>query len=486
MTTYNFDVLLLDDDPERRLAVQTCLAFLDIHCHNFDFVTWLQQGDTFNLSNIGLVLMGYSRLPLSPAKLMAALTDKQHLIPKLLLCEWTELETDTARDLGVLGLWSPPFRYKSLMDTLHQASVWRERSVAQELWAKDLAGFVGQSPKIREVRSLVHRVACKDASVMISGESGTGKEVIARALHEHSDRKGQPFVPVNCGAIPAELLESELFGHERGAFTGAISSRAGRFEMANGGTLFLDEIGDMPLPMQVKLLRVLQERQFERVGGSKTIEVDVRIITATHKHLETMIHEGEFREDLYYRLNVFPIEVPPLRERIEDLPLLINELVQRLAAQGLDPIQFHPAALESLRCHTWPGNVRELANLIERLSILHPNRVIGVSELPPKFRHCPEPNPNHYLTPVKDECVMPSPALQAANTDSKGGGSLVTALQLPDEGIDLKSFLEQQERQLIEQALDGAGQVVARAAQQLQIRRTTLVEKMRKYGISRA
>ncbi|EXJ09354.1 Nitrogen regulation protein NR(I) [Nitrincola nitratireducens] len=246
MTTYNFDVLLLDDDPERRLAVQTCLAFLDIHCHNFDFVTWLQQGDTFNLSHIGLVLMGYSRLPLSPAKLMAALTDKQHLIPKLLLCEWTELETDTARDLGVLGLWSPPFRYKTLMDTLHQASVWRERSVAQELWAKDLAGFVGQSPKIREVRSLVHQVACKDASVMISGESGTGKEVIARALHEHSDRKGQPFVPVNCGAIPAELLESELFGHERGAFTGAISSRAGRFEMANGGTLFLDEIGDMP------------------------------------------------------------------------------------------------------------------------------------------------------------------------------------------------------------------------------------------------
>ncbi|EXJ09353.1 Nitrogen assimilation regulatory protein [Nitrincola nitratireducens] len=199
-----------------------------------------------------------------------------------------------------------------------------------------------------------------------------------------------------------------------------------------------------------------------------------------------MIHEGEFREDLYYRLNVFPIEVPPLRERIEDLPLLINELVQRLAAQGLDPIQFHPAALESLRCHTWPGNVRELANLIERLSILHPNRVIGVSELPPKFRHCPEPNPNHYLTPVKDECVMPSPVLQAANTDSKGVESLVTALQLPDEGIDLKSFLEQQERQLIEQALDGAGQVVARAAQQLQIRRTTLVEKMRKYGISRA
>jgi len=240
------------------------------------------------------------------------------------------------------------------------------------------------------------------------------------------------------------------------------------------------------LPMQVKLLRVLQERQFERVGGSKTIEVDVRIITATHKHLETMIHEGEFREDLYYRLNVFPIEVPPLRERIEDLPLLINELVQRLAAQGLDPIQFHPAALESLRRHAWPGNVRELANLIERLSILHPNRVVGVSELPPKFRHCPEPNPDHYLLPAQDELVIQPSELQASAAGANGVESLVSRLQLPEDGIDLKSFLEQQERQLIEQALDGAGQVVARAAQQLHIRRTTLVEKMRKYGISRA
>ena len=197
-------------------------------------------------------------------------------------------------------------------------------------------------------------------------------------MHYNSNRRDKPFVPVNCGAIPRELLESELFGHEKGAFTGAVTSRAGRFEMAQGGTLFLDEIGDMPLDMQVKILRVLQERSYERVGGNKTIKTDVRIITATHRDLDTMIREGSFREDLYYRLNVFPIEMPPLRERVEDIPLLLNELVTRLENEKRGSIRFNSAAIMSLCRHEWAGNVRELANLVERMAILHPYGVVGV------------------------------------------------------------------------------------------------------------
>src|SRR5690606_33428051 len=202
-----------------------------------------------------------------------------------------------------------------------------------------------------------------------------------------STRRDHPFVPVNCGAIPAELLESELFGHEKGAFTGAVNSRAGRFEMAEGGTLFLDEIGDMPLHMQVKILRVLQEKSFERVGGNKTYNTNVRIIAATHRDLEKMIEEGSFREDLYYRLNVFPIEMPSLRDRAEGVPLLINELVSRLESESRTSIRFNSGAILSLCQHQWAGNVRELANLVERMAIMNPYGVIGVQDLPKKYRH---------------------------------------------------------------------------------------------------
>jgi sigma-54 specific flagellar transcriptional regulator A len=284
-------------------------------------------------------------------------------------------------------------------------------------------------------------------------------------------------VPVNCGAIPAELLESELFGHEKGAFTGAITSRAGRFELANGGTLFLDEIGDMPLPMQVKLLRVLQERTFERVGSNKTQTADVRIIAATHKNLEKMIEDGSFREDLYYRLNVFPIEMAPLRERIEDIPLLMNELISRMEHEKRGSIRFNSAAIMSLCRHDWAGNVRELANLVERMAIMHPYGVIGVGELPKKFRHVDDED-EQLAASLRDE-MEERAAIMA------GLPGLDTPAMLPPEGLDLKDYLGNLEQGLIQQALDDAGGVVARAAERLRIRRTTLVEKMRKYGMSR-
>ena len=470
----SFQVLIIDDDAERRETLRVCLQFIELECHVFDFVSWLQQSKSFALDRIGAVLIGESSLPIALNKLVAEL-DRHGVVPKLLTCDWPELERTDFAAAGILGMLEQPCRYPQLLDWLHQCALLRERNLSELRALPEMPGFVGQSAPIREIRHLIAQVAPRDVSVLITGESGTGKEVVARCLHEHSPRRDGPFVPVNCGAIPSELLESELFGHEKGAFTGAISSRPGRFELANGGTLFLDEIGDMPLPMQVKLLRVLQERCFERVGGSKTLEVDVRIVTATHKNLELMIQDGQFREDLYYRLNVFPIEMPALRDRLEDLPLLINNLSQQLDTTGAGRLQFHPAAMESLRRHPWPGNVRELANLIERLSIIHPGGVIGVSELPPKFRHIDEPHPERYSEPA----ALSGRAEESAQTER------TVVPELPADGLDLKAWLESQEQRLIHQALEASGQVVSRAARLLQIRRTTLVEKMRKYGIER-
>ena len=236
------------------------------------------------------------------------------------------------------------------------------------------------------VNRLVRQVAGFDSNVLILGESGTGKEVVARAIHDSSPRRGRPFVPINCGAIPGELLESELFGHEKGAFTGALTTRKGRFEIAEGGTIFLDEIGDMNPTMQVKLLRVLQERVYERVGSCVPQRCDVRIIAATHRDLEQAIVKGTFREDLFYRLNVVPIDMPPLRERSEDLPVLIEDLALRIQASGRPRVQFSAAAIEALRCYRWPGNVRELGNLIERMAIQCESRAVTVADLPARYR----------------------------------------------------------------------------------------------------
>src|SRR5271163_1179370 len=245
----------------------------------------------------------------------------------------------------------------------------------------------GASGAMRAIHRLVEQVAPFDTNVLILGESGTGKEMVARHVHELSGRSGHPFVPVNCGAIPADLLESELFGHEKGAFTGALSTRVGRFEFAEGGTLFLDEIGDMSLQMQVKLLRVLQERSFERVGSNRTIHCNVRIIAATHRDLDAAIIAGRFREDLYYRLNVFPLQMPPLCERLDDLPVLIEHLVQRQSHSAGRAIQFDQSAMNCLARNRWPGNVRELSNLLERLAILFPAQTITGADLPERYRN---------------------------------------------------------------------------------------------------
>jgi len=331
------------------------------------------------------------------------------------------------------------------------------------------------------VNALIRQVAPFDSSVLVLGESGTGKEMVARAIHDSSPRRDKPFVAINCGAIPAELLESELFGHEKGAFTGAISTRKGRFEMAEGGTLFLDEIGDMSLPMQVKLLRVLQERMYERVGSNRTQRCDVRIIAATHRNLETATAEGRFREDLYYRLSVFPLEMPPLRERLEDMPELIAEFNQRLHHRGLQSVRFSGSALQSLRQHSWPGNVRELSNLVERLAILYPNGEVRASDLPEKYRGVQpiDETGGSVVRAMLDGQAKPS-------APSHHRSLLDTEVMLPEGGVDLKDHLADIEVGLIRQALDITDGVVAHAAKLLRMQRTTLVEKLRKYGLQAA
>jgi len=332
----------------------------------------------------------------------------------------------------------------------------------------DMLIWVGNSWMIQNVYCLIQQVAKTPTNVLILGESGTGKELVAKILHAHSDRCDHPFVPVNCAAIPSELLESELFGHEKGAFTGAYIARQGKFEMANGGTLFLDEIGDMPLAMQAKLLRVLQEKIFERVGGNKPIKADVRILSATHKNLEAGLKEGNFREDLYYRLNVFPIEIPALRERKEDILPLLNYFLNKLKEERGIIFELSSEAIQSLEHYDWPGNIRELSNLIERLSVLYPNQTIKVEDLPVKYQ---------LSNKLTDKKLM----VMGRHGDLGRHGDR----PLQSDSVDLKEHLAQLEVNIITEALELNQGIIAKAAEYLGLRRTTLTEKMKKYGIER-
>ena len=471
-------VLVMHDDQDVLRDITVILNFLGENIVSTQIDRWTEEfselfSDTEE-TDIGVVVLDCDSS--HAAAIIAHLDESANAVPVILIGSNTTIELDDVLKKRVIAELAPPFEYNVTMDSLYRAQVFRDQYSASRKRGKQreaelFRSLVGTSRGIQGVRELMGQVADKDVSVLITGQSGTGKEVVARNLHYNSHRRNEPFVPVNCGAIPAELLESELFGHEKGAFTGAITSRSGRFELAEGGTLFLDEIGDMPLNMQVKILRVLQEKTYERVGGTKTIPTDVRIIAATHKNLEDMIEKGSFREDLYYRLNVFPIEMPALKDREEDIPLLINELISRMETEKRGSIRFNSAAILSLCRHEWPGNVRELANLVERLAIMHPYDVIGVKELPQKYRH----------VEVEDEILeSDDPSAQAAH----GLAGLESPALLPINGIDLKEYLASLEKSLIRQALDESSGVVARAAERLRIRRTTLVEKVRKYDLN--
>jgi sigma-54 specific flagellar transcriptional regulator A len=373
-----------------------------------------------------------------------------------------------------------PARRAQLQELLRRASLKRIDDDARR--EAPAFGPTGRSAAVLRLSRMIDQVAAFDTTVLILGESGTGKEVAARSIHARSPRKEKPFVAINCGAIPPDLLESELFGHEKGAFTGALTQRKGRFEMAEGGTLLLDEIGDMPMAMQVKLLRVLQERCFERVGGGAPIQCNVRVIAATHRNLEGHIAEGKFREDLFYRLNVFPIEMPALRERSDDLADLIQAITRQLAEGGRGQVKLSADAITALQHYAWPGNVRELANLLERLAVLHPGATVRAGDLPARYRAGvpeTEPSPTALLATAN----APAPGAAAAANDGADPSTLSPTTTLPPQGIDLRTHIANIELELIRAALTQAGGVVAHAAPLLGLRRTTLVEKLRKYGI---
>jgi sigma-54 specific flagellar transcriptional regulator A len=396
--------------------------------------------------------------------------------------------------------------------------------------------LIGQSEAMRSTRALIQTLAPSLSSVLIHGESGTGKELIAQALHAQGPRKAGPFVPINCGAIPRELLESELFGHRKGAFTGAVGERMGRFEMANGGTIFLDEIGDLPLDMQVKLLRVLQERQIEPLGSNKSVAIDVRVIAATHKDLEKDIAEQRFREDLYYRLNVLPVRTAPLRERPEDVPELMAFFLAKFTPAGMKPLVCADNLMHALKSYAWPGNIRELSNIADRFSALYAGQHLDLFAIPdwllPKGlaairaeMPAPPPPADLPMRPVgastsSDEAmqallespdVVPLRPTPKTPTDTAANDALDPALiilgaisidegnpvedvirlamgmdPLLPEGISLRDKLIDIERSYIEQALQRTDWNVSQTARILSLQRTTLIEKINKYGFKRA
>ncbi|WP_115707440.1 sigma-54 dependent transcriptional regulator [Legionella sainthelensi] len=460
-------VYIIDNNKSRGEKIRTILDFIGESTEVGMYGKW----QVFVEPNPNAIVLGASESLEETLHELDALVNKFVKTPIIVIGK--QLNDTQCILRNVVSCQPFPFSYVQIMEALHQCKIAQEtvKSITMGNHRNSLfRSLVGNSLSIRTVRRLIEQVADTEASVLILGESGTGKEVVARNIHAFSSRANKPFIPINCGAIPGELLESELFGHEKGAFTGAITSRQGRFELANSGTLFLDEIGDMPLPMQVKLLRVLQERCFERVGSNKSIDVNVRIIAATHRNLEEAIKEGKFREDLFYRLNVFPIEMPPLRERTEDIPLLFNELIARIESENRPIVHLMPDAMAALSEYSWPGNIRELANLVERLTILYPKGILSKEDLPQKIRS--EYKPYFDLdTPDSEREAL----LQVI---SQGTASNT-------EGIDLKEHLVKTELALISQALNESDWVVSHAANYLNMRRTTLVEKMRKYGLTR-
>ena len=359
-----------------------------------------------------------------------------------------------ATRLGAFQFLEKPLTPEAVLITLKSAlELRRQRDLNRALRQELEPGqeMVGTSAAIEDVRALVRRVAATDSRVLVTGESGTGKELVAVAIHGTSQRSRGPFVRINCAAIPRDLIESEMFGHEKGSFTGATSQRRGKFELASGGTLFLDEVGDLSPEAQAKLLRAIEAGEIERVGGDELIPVDVRVVAATNHDIETEVKEGRFREDLFFRLHVMPIHVPPLRERRDDIPLLIAHFVERFRARhGLRPPDFGEAAMKALAAYAWPGNVRELGNAIERLMILYPERAIAASEI---------------------ETVLPRVQLAPAATDLEAGS--------------LSEMLDRYERQVIRNALDHAGGNVAEAARRLNTDRPNLYRRMKRLDIDR-
>nr|WP_209280233.1 sigma-54 dependent transcriptional regulator [Desulfobaculum xiamenense] len=384
-------ILVVDDEDGIRFSLRGILedeGYEVAEAESGEAALELIEGQMPSLVLLDIWLSGIDGL-----QVLDRLQERVPDLPVVMISGHGNIETAvTAIKKGAFDFIEKPLSLEKVIVCVNKAlefnSIRQENRVLRERLESDQAHrLTGESEAIAILRHQIEQVAPTDAWVLITGENGTGKEIVARSIHQQSRRADRPLVAVNCAAIPEELIESELFGHVKGAFTGAESSQAGKFELAHTGTLFLDEIGDMSLKTQAKILRILQEQKFERVGGRKTITVDVRVIAATNKNLQEEIRAGQFREDLYYRLRVFPLEVPALRVRAGDVPLLIDEFVSRLTRMhGFRPLTFSPAALESLKRYPWPGNVRELKNFVERMLIMHGGSEVGPEALPAEYR----------------------------------------------------------------------------------------------------
>jgi DNA-binding NtrC family response regulator len=463
-------VLVVDDDAH-------VLRSLTRMLRSWGYDTEPQQDprvaiERLSAQEFDVVLTDYSMPVLTGIDVLRAVVERQPACPVILLTAYHSIERAVeAMRIGAFHFLAKPFDNDHLQRIV-EAAVARERP--HDDGVRDVSParmILGESAKTVELRKLILDIADSDSTVLVLGESGTGKELVARALHEGSRRRGRPFIPVHCGAIPESLLESEMFGHVKGAFTGATQAREGRFQLADGGTLFLDEIGEMPIVLQVKLLRALQERCFEPVGGSRTVKVDVRVLAATNRDLDARVADGLFRQDLYYRLNVIPLTVAPLRERREDIPALARHFLERhreARRSSVDDISSD--ALQCLMAHDWPGNVRELENLVERLVVLKRRGQIEVADLPERYR------PTRGGTGAIISAPRPGAPVGAAGTT----GATLPEVELPKDGIDLRGVLASYEERLIQQALERSGGNKNRAAALLGLNRTTLVEKLKR------
>ncbi|MCK9418183.1 MAG: sigma-54 dependent transcriptional regulator [Nitrospirae bacterium] len=475
-------VLVIEDDETVRDVLRSFLGqkgFEVTLAHNGESGLDLLRTDKFDLIFTDLVMPGISGMEVLKEVIAAKIA-----VPVIVMTAFGTVQTAVeAMRIGAFDYITKPFNLDELMIVLEKAfsaAKLQKENLMLKMQLKNkynFKGLVGDSPSMQVVYGLIEKIADTDSTVLITGESGTGKELIAKTIHFNNiSRSGGPFVPLNCAAIPRDLLESELFGHEKGAFTGAINTRIGRFELAQGGTLFLDEVGELDPSLQVKLLRILQEREFERVGGVKTIKVDVRILAASNKDLEKVTKEGKFREDLFYRLNVIPLHLPSLRQRVEDITLLTAHFIEEFSQKRKrEAFTISSDAMHCLLKYDWPGNVRELENLIERLTILVSNKVVTVADLPEKFHQLDfvdRERAGGALTPP-DQTALKSPPATL-----KHG-----AMEFGDDGIDLNNMVSNLERNLITQALAKAGGVRSKAAQLLRLNRTTLLEKMKKMGI---
>lgn len=453
-------ILVVDDDPEIREGVADVLrqAGYDVD----EAKDGKKAIKCIETGSYDLVLTDLNLPKVDGMKVLRHVLDESPDTICIILTGFGTIKGSVeAIKMGAFDYISKPVKSDEIVIVVEKALKYRrlEREnilLKQQLRKKyQFENFIGDSKPIQKVFELIEKVADTDSTVLITGESGTGKELIAKAIHYNSYRRDNPMVVINCGAIPEELLESELFGHEKGAFTGAHKMRVGRFELANGGTIFLDEIGDMSPNLQVKLLRVLQEQKFERVGGMRTLEIDVRIIAATNKNLINAVNRGSFRQDLYYRLNVIPIKVPPLRHRKSDIPLLIDFFFKRIDPRKRNGInEFSSKAEDALVAYDWPGNVRELENMVERMSILASGDKIELEDVPDSI---------------------------------KGKGAKIESIEvtIPKDGIVFDQAVEEYEKKLILEALNETNWVKTKAAKLLNINRTTLIEKMKKKKLAK-